>query len=656
MWNRYMDIVLSKLKQRHIGYNFYQARKHTPYCCTVTDHPLCLVSKIQSLTEPTEFYDLECLPGDVRGVVKCGTGSTNRCCNTSYCNIPNEDELARLSVAAKSNIYVIIMVLLAVLSAALFIISIFCFVGLRSKLGRSTRLANIFRRRTASSRTILPGSGPWMNNCSNSANMPVEPLLSRQPVPSVAVGVGGYRNICTSGPSSVISALGSGSGPANRVSGPAITAHTSLATGNGGVTVSNNVDSYSPLPTVGSASNNSVCVNKPSLRDMFDDTCSGSGSGLPALVQRTVARQVQLEERIGAGRYGDVWRGVWQCDQVAAKIFSSRDEQSWFRETDIYQTVMLRHTNILGFIAADNKDNGLATELWLITDYHRLGSLFEFLQDRFVSPTALIRMAASIVNGLAHLHMDIAGTQGKPPIAHRDLKSRNILVKDDGECCIADLGFAVKMGRSNCDADLHYNPDRVGTKRYMAPEVLDGTLRQPLPEAFKQADMYSLGLVFWELTRRCHVPDVYGPEEYQLPYQDMVAQDPSIEEMKSIVCEQGLRPPLTPVWGQHVALSAVRDIMTECWYANPTARLSAMRVKKSLGMQRNALRLEDEAQTYTVAPHLQCNVPTKGGNNLPPGVYMFPHLPQTPSISVAACTKRPDIKDAISQSFPEHVA
>lgn len=40
---------------------------------------------------------------------------------------------------------------------------------------------------------------------------------------------------------------------------------------------------------------------------------------------------------------------------MAVKIFSSRDERSWFREAEIYQTVMLRHENILGFIAADNK-------------------------------------------------------------------------------------------------------------------------------------------------------------------------------------------------------------------------------------------------------------------------------------------------------------
>lgn len=78
-------------------------------------------------------------------------------------------------------------------------------------------------------------------------------------------------------------------------------------------------------------------------------------SGLPLLVQRTIARTIILQESIGKGRFGEVWRGKWRGEEVAVKIFSSREERSWFREAEIYQTVMLRHENILGFIAADNK-------------------------------------------------------------------------------------------------------------------------------------------------------------------------------------------------------------------------------------------------------------------------------------------------------------
>lgn len=116
---------------------------------------------------------------------------------------------------------------------------------------------------------------------------------------------------------------------------------------------------------------------------------------------------------------------------------------------------------------------------------------------------------------------------GKPAIAHRDIKSKNILVKKNGCCCIADLGLAVRFIRwvyysirllmfvsqksifmlSCCcsetgEVDIAPNT-RQGTKRYMAPEVLDETINKDHFDAFKQADMYSFGLVLWELCRRC---------------------------------------------------------------------------------------------------------------------------------------------------------
>lgn len=72
-------------------------------------------------------------------------------------------------------------------------------------------------------------------------------------------------------------------------------------------------------------------------------------------MQRTIARTIVLQEIVGKGRFGEVWRGKWCGEDVAVKIFSSRDERSWFREAEIYQTIMLRHENVLGFIAADNK-------------------------------------------------------------------------------------------------------------------------------------------------------------------------------------------------------------------------------------------------------------------------------------------------------------
>lgn len=44
---------------------------------------------------------------------------------------------------------------------------------------------------------------------------------------------------------------------------------------------------------------------------------------------------------------------------------------------------------------------------------------------------------------------------------------------------------------------------RVGTRRYMAPEVLDESLNKNHFQAYIMADMYSYGLVIWEMARRC---------------------------------------------------------------------------------------------------------------------------------------------------------
>lgn len=37
-------------------------------------------------------------------------------------------------------------------------------------------------------------------------------------------------------------------------------------------------------------------------------------------------------------------------------------------------------------------------------------------------------------------------------------------------------------------------------------------------------------------------------EEYQLPYYDMVPSDPSIEEMRKVVCDQKFRPSIPNQW------------------------------------------------------------------------------------------------------------
>ncbi|XP_071941771.1 activin receptor type-1-like isoform X2 [Antedon mediterranea] len=323
-----------------------------------------------------------------------------------------------------------------------------------------------------------------------------------------------------------------------------------------------------------------VPAGDSTLKDMFDHSCtSGSGSGLPFLVQRTVARQITLVEQVGKGRYGEVWRGQWQGENVAVKIFSSRDEKSWIRETEIYNTVLLRHDNILGFIASDMTSRNSCTQLWLITHYHPLGSLYDFLNRNILDPPLMCRLLLSASSGLVHLHTEIKCNRTKPAIAHRDIKTKNILVRDNLTCCIADLGLAVLHSEDSNTINVGSN-NKVGTKRYMSPEMLDETMNMESFESFKRADVYAFGMVLWEVGRRCEIGGLC--EEYKPPFYEYVPNDPSFEYMRKVVCVEKLRPTLHNRWCTDQTLTCLAKLMKECWYHTASARHTSLRVKKTL--------------------------------------------------------------------------
>ncbi|CAH0389812.1 unnamed protein product [Bemisia tabaci] len=333
------------------------------------------------------------------------------------------------------------------------------------------------------------------------------------------------------------------------------------------------------------------------LSDLLEQS-SGSGSGLPLFVQRTIAKQIEPLKVIGKGRHGEVWLANWRDDKVAVKIFSTTEEKSWFRETEIYQTVLMRHNNILGFVAADIKGTGSWTQMLLITEYHENGSLYDYLQSNELDVESLLSLICSIAAGIAHLHTEIFGTQGKPAIAHRDIKSKNILVKRNNECVIADFGLAVRYNSEINGLDIVRDNVRVGTKRYMPPEVLDGTIDALLDEsadarvfeALKMADIYSLSLVIWELCRRCNGgKDCVKVEEYKVPYHDVVPSDPSFDDMYNVVVKDNIRPKVPEKWHESTVLDTISKIMQECWHPNPSVRPTALRVKKSLMNLRDAV-------------------------------------------------------------------
>jgi TGF-beta receptor type-1 len=93
---------------------------------------------------------------------------------------------------------------------------------------------------------------------------------------------------------------------------------------------------------------------------------------------------------------------------------------------------------------------------------------------------------------------------------------------------------------------------------------LDESICENHFDSFKRADVYALGLIFWEIARRCNVGGekiqkllrckIYKSkfsgiyDEYQLPFYDQVPSDPTIEEMRKTVCEGKNRPSIPNRW------------------------------------------------------------------------------------------------------------
>ena len=79
-----------------------------------------------------------------------------------------------------------------------------------------------------------------------------------------------------------------------------------------------------------------------------------------------------------------------------------------------------------------------------ITEYH---FLFNYAyQSRTLSCSETVVLASGITNGVAYLHSHRTDSGSrKVPIAHRDLKSTNILVRKDKTCVISDFGLAIPL-------------------------------------------------------------------------------------------------------------------------------------------------------------------------------------------------------------------
>lgn len=256
-----------------------------------------------------------------------------------------------------------------------------------------------------------------------------------------------------------------------------------------------------------------------------------------------------LQEVIGKGAFGTVYKGIWRevgrhvaVKRVARNRLSTDEDRALQTEIQLFKN--LKDTHIVNYIEA--VDDPKSEYLDIVMEFVEGGSLHNIVEairrsrdrgSRVFDEEVVADYVCQVVLGLRYLH--------KQGVVHRDIKGANILVTKESHVKLADFGVA--STKPGADTSMSANTaDVAGSPYWMAPEIimLDG--------ASTASDIWSLGCTVIELLTGF-------PPYYELS--DMTA----LFRIVSDDC-----PPLPP------NLSAdCEDFLRKCFNKDVNARASA---------------------------------------------------------------------------------
>ncbi|MEV5170554.1 serine/threonine-protein kinase [Streptomyces flaveolus] len=199
--------------------------------------------------------------------------------------------------------------------------------------------------------------------------------------------------------------------------------------------------------------------------------------------QGLLADRYQLQDRLGSGAMGEVWRAEDRLlgRTVAVKLLRTDEAADAERfRLEARTAGRLNHPNVVGVYDFGSHHGRLYLVMELVDGW-------SLAQERSLrgtlDPQEAAALAAQVASGLAAAHR-----QG---VIHRDVKPANVMLSADRTAKIADFGIA--RFADEAAAGLTATGKIVGTADYLAPERALGRPAHPA------SDVYSLGCVLYEL-------------------------------------------------------------------------------------------------------------------------------------------------------------
>lgn len=201
---------------------------------------------------------------------------------------------------------------------------------------------------------------------------------------------------------------------------------------------------------------------------------------------RTMDELYELDQKLGQGQWGTVFRGVRKDDslKVAIKRVRPADPVEGVNFQVLREIKMLKgvvHPNVIHLLDIVAEDEGLCMIFELMaTDLEKV--LYE--SRGTISDGEAKGYAAMLLEGLAFLHAHY--------VLHRDIKPANLLISGDGVLKLADFGYARYVADENRPMS-----DQCCTLWYRPPELLFGAT-----EYDGRIDAWSAGCVLAEVWLR----------------------------------------------------------------------------------------------------------------------------------------------------------
>ncbi len=199
---------------------------------------------------------------------------------------------------------------------------------------------------------------------------------------------------------------------------------------------------------------------------------------------RLLSDRYRLERKLGSGGMAIVWlaRDTKLDRDVAIKILSDVISAApGFRQRfdrEARTAANLSHPNLVRIY-----DYGADEDRpYLVMEYIDGETLAERTAGRSLDEEAGERLARELLGALSVIHA--AG------VIHRDVKPSNVLLDRAGRAHLTDFGIAQTGDATKLTETGHV----IGTRGYMAPEVLEGG------DATARSDLYSCGVVLAEAT------------------------------------------------------------------------------------------------------------------------------------------------------------